>query len=57
MSTSKLTNKSRILFVAFAAALFFTMTNVQAWTVDDNGLTATESVQVAIGTEPGFGGG
>lgn len=57
MSTSKLTNKSRILFVAFAAALFFTMANVQAWTVDDNGLTATESVEVAIGSIPGIGGG
>ena len=57
MSASKLTNNSRVLFVAFIAALVFTMSSVPAWTTDTNDLAATETIEVAIGTSPGFGNG
>ena len=57
MSASKLTNNSRVLFVAFIAALVFTMSSVPAWTTDANDLAAVETIEVAIGEQPGFGGG
>ena len=57
MSASKLTNNSRVLFVAFIAALVFTMSSVPAWTADTNDLAAVETIEVAIGSQPGFGGG
>ena len=57
MSASKLTNNSRLLFVAFIAALAFTMSSVPAWTTDTNDLTAVETIEVAMGSQPGFGDG
>ena len=57
MSTSKLTNNTRILFVAFIAALVFTVSNVPAWTTDANDMAAVETIEVAYGTTPGMGGG
>ena len=57
MSASKLTNNSRVLFVAFIAALVFTMSSVPAWTADTNDLAAVETIEVAYGSQPGMGGG
>ena len=57
MSTSKLTNNTRILFVAFIAALVFTVSSVPAWTTDANDMAAAETIEVAAGPIPGFGGG
>ena len=57
MSTSKLTNNTRILFVAFIAALVFTVSSVPAWTTDANDMAAVETIEIAAGTSAGIGGG
>ena len=57
MSTSKLTNNTRILFVAFIAALVFTVSSVPAWTTDANDMAAVETIEIAGGSQPGMTGG